>query len=88
MPPLYIKPINERKIIRMPEKQNQLMPVYGALVEKNVYWLRRLKDKDAVEINKSEFEKAKAKFEAKAKVEAESLKSSKSPSKNATDSEQ
>jgi len=67
---IYIKPAKEKTIIRMPEKQNQIMPAHGAQVEQNSFWLRRLKDKDVMKTSAEDFKKAEKGLRDKVKKES------------------
>ena len=46
---LHVKPIKHNgvvRVVRMPEKHNQILPEAGGTVPNNSYWQRRLKDGD------------------------------------------
>jgi hypothetical protein len=55
MPTINVKPNTDKATgqpykIRLPDKQTQFLPDEGAMVEKNKFWNRRLRDGSVVEI--------------------------------------
>lgn len=49
---LKVKPKNKNTIVRMPEKNNQVLPINGDEVPNNSYWQRRLNDGDIETVTK------------------------------------
>lgn len=46
---IHIKPATADLKIRLPDRPMEFLPAEGALVEKNTFWLRRLRDGSVVE---------------------------------------
>ena len=52
MEKMVVKPAPGMKI-RMPDNPREFLPTTGAEVERNAFWVRRLRDGDAIEVAKS-----------------------------------
>jgi hypothetical protein len=73
MPKLRIKPNMDKATkkphkIRLPGKPHEFLPAGGADVEKNKFWIRRLRDKSVVETKTIVAAKKAAAAETKKKV--------------------
>jgi hypothetical protein len=56
MPTMYIKP---KSGVTLRDLSGAPVPAFGAAVEKNSYWARRIADKDAEKISEADFNKGK-----------------------------
>ncbi len=83
---IFVKPAKEKVLVRNPERSRHLK-VEGEWVVKNVYWFRRIKDGDVVELKGADLKnkmkeisdtKAKAKKEAVAKAKESANKTTNS----------
>lgn len=45
---IYVKPANDKTIVRMPEKDFKHMPAAGAWVRRNAYYIRRMNEGSVV----------------------------------------
>lgn len=57
----YLKPANKNLQVRNPSRLKETLPAHGEFVEHSVYWARRLRDGDVIEITEKEFKNAEAK---------------------------